>query len=80
MCRNCEGGKSGAVSSPTLSSHGPSVLREIFYDHCGKAKPNTAHEVLAAWENEGWARRDGSDGRGHLQALITQNIDSVEWN
>ncbi len=24
------------------------VIREIFYDHFGKAKPNRAHEVLAA--------------------------------
>ena len=45
------------------------VIREIFYDHFGKAKPNRAHEVLAAWE-----------ARGLLKALITQNIDSVQWN
>lgn len=43
------------------------VIREIFYDHFGKAKPNRAHEVLAAWE-----------GRGLLKTLITQNIDSVQ--
>ena len=29
------------------------LLREIFYDHFGKAKPNRAHEVLAAWEARG---------------------------
>ena len=45
------------------------ILREIFYDHFGKAKPNRAHEVLAAWE-----------ARGLLKVLITQNIDSVQWN
>jgi NAD-dependent deacetylase len=45
------------------------VIREIFYDHFGKAKPNKAHEVLAAWE-----------ARGLLKVLITQNIDSVQWN
>ncbi len=42
------------------------VLKEIFYDHFGTAKPNRAHEVLAAWE-----------ARGLLKNLITQNIDSV---
>lgn len=42
------------------------VLREIFYDHFGRARPNQAHEVLAAWE-----------ARGLLRVLITQNIDSL---
>jgi NAD-dependent deacetylase len=42
------------------------VIREIFYDNFGRAKPNRAHEVLAAWE-----------ARGLLKTLITQNIDSV---
>jgi NAD-dependent deacetylase len=42
------------------------VLKEIFYDHFGRARPNKAHEVLAAWE-----------ARGLLKTLITQNIDSV---
>jgi len=51
------------------------ILREIFYDHFGKARPNKAHEVLAAWE----ARGAGPDGRGGLlKVLITQNIDSVQ--
>jgi NAD-dependent deacetylase len=45
------------------------ILREIFYDHFGKAKPNKAHEVQAAWET-----------RGLLKCLITQNIDSVQLN
>jgi len=45
------------------------ILREIFYDHFGKARPNRAHEVLAVWE-----------ARGLLKCLITQNIDSVRWN
>ena len=43
------------------------VIREIFYDNFGKAKPNKAHEVLAAWERDGL-----------LKTLITQNIDSVQ--
>jgi len=43
------------------------ILREIFYDHFGKARPNRAHEVLAAWE-----------ARGLLKRVITQNIDSVQ--
>ena len=42
------------------------VLKEIFYDHFGRARPNRAHEVLAAWE-----------ARGLLKTLITLNIDSV---
>ncbi|OGK11245.1 MAG: hypothetical protein A2Y63_06480 [Candidatus Riflebacteria bacterium RBG_13_59_9] len=45
------------------------ILREIFYDHFCAARPNRAHEVLAAWE-----------ARGLLKALITQNVDSVQWN
>jgi len=56
------------------------VLREIFYDHFGKAKPNRAHEALAAWETQGWPREPGSSERGYLKVLITQNIDSVQWN
>jgi NAD-dependent SIR2 family protein deacetylase len=42
------------------------VLKEVFYDHFGEAKPNRAHEVLAAWE-----------ARGLLKTLITQNIDDL---
>ena len=42
------------------------VLKEVFYDHFGAAKPNRSHEVLAAWE-----------ARGLLKTVITQNIDSV---
>jgi NAD-dependent deacetylase len=45
------------------------ILREIFYDHFGKARPNRAHEAQAACE-----------ARGLLTCLITQNIDSVQWN
>ncbi len=43
------------------------ILREIFYEHFGKAKPNKAHEALAALE-----------AHGLLKVLITQNIDSVQ--
>lgn len=42
------------------------VIKDIFYDNFGKAKPNRAHEVLAAWE-----------ARGVLKCLITQNIDNL---
>ncbi len=42
------------------------VLKEIVYDHFGAAKPNRAHEILAAWE-----------ARGLLKTLITQNIDNL---
>jgi NAD-dependent deacetylase len=44
------------------------VIREIFYDNFGKARPNRAHEVLAAWE-----------ARGLLKCLITQNIDNLHY-
>jgi NAD-dependent deacetylase len=42
------------------------ILREIFYDHFRAARPNRAHEVLAAWE-----------ARGLLMTVITQNIDNL---
>jgi hypothetical protein len=42
------------------------VIREIFYDHFGKARPNEAHEVLAAWKT-----------RGLLEVLITQHVDNL---
>jgi NAD-dependent deacetylase len=42
------------------------ILRKIFYDHFGRARPNRAHAVLEAWE-----------ARGLLMTLITQNTDSV---
>ena len=41
------------------------MIREIFYDHFGKAKPNRAHEVLAAWE-----------ARGLMETRITPSIDN----
>jgi NAD-dependent deacetylase len=49
------------------------VIREIFYDNFGRARPNRAHEVLARWETAG----AGPDGLGRLRALITQNIDNL---
>lgn len=52
------------------------VIREIFYDNFGKAQPNKAHEVLAAWQREGWPRAPSSAERGYLHVLITQNIDN----
>ena len=42
------------------------LIREIFYDFFGKAKPNKAHLVLAKMEQKGW-----------LQSIITQNIDNL---
>jgi NAD-dependent deacetylase len=42
------------------------VIRTIFYDHLGDAKPNDAHFALAALEREGL-----------LKAIITQNIDNL---
>jgi NAD-dependent deacetylase len=42
------------------------VIREIFYDHFGNAKPNKAHIVLAEMEQNGLLAR-----------TITQNIDNL---
>jgi NAD-dependent deacetylase len=53
------------------------VIREIFYDNFGKAKPNAAHLALTRLETAAGA---GPDGLGRLHVLITQNIDSVQWN
>ncbi len=42
------------------------VIREIFYDFFGKAKPNAAHQVLATFEK-----------KGLIKSIITQNIDNL---
>ncbi len=42
------------------------VIKEIFYDFFGNAKPNIAHITLAEMEKSGF-----------LKAVITQNIDSL---
>ena len=42
------------------------VIREIFYQYFGEAKPNQAHLALAKLEEV-----------GKLQAIITQNIDNL---
>ncbi len=42
------------------------VIKEIFYDFFGRAKPNKAHLVLARMESEGL-----------LGSTITQNIDNL---
>ena len=42
------------------------VIREIFYNHFGKASPNKAHFVLAEMEQ-----------KGLLARTITQNIDNL---
>ena len=42
------------------------VIKEIFYDFFGKARPNKAHRVLAAMEKTGL-----------LKNIITQNIDNL---
>jgi len=44
------------------------VIREIFYDHFGAAKPNDAHLALARLETA-----------GRLKVLITQNIDNLHY-
>lgn len=42
------------------------VIKEIFFDHFGGARPNLAHQVFAQLENEGF-----------LVGVITQNIDHL---
>ena len=42
------------------------VIKEIFYDFFGKAKPNQAHKVLASME-----------ATGVIKNIITQNIDNL---
>jgi len=42
------------------------VIKEIFYDFFGKARPNDAHRVLAEMEE-----------KGLLKNIITQNIDNL---
>ncbi|MBU1011471.1 MAG: NAD-dependent deacylase [Bacteroidetes bacterium] len=42
------------------------VIKEIFYDFFGKAKPNDAHKGLAILESKGF-----------IKEIITQNIDNL---
>lgn len=42
------------------------LIREVFYDLYGKAKPNLAHKIIADWEKE-----------GIIEAVVTQNIDGL---
>jgi len=42
------------------------VIKEIFFDTFGNAKPNRAHEVLAEMEKA-----------GYLHEIVTQNIDNL---
>lgn len=42
------------------------LLKEIFFDHFGRARPNPAHHALAELE-----------AAGRLAAVITQNIDGL---
>ncbi len=42
------------------------AIKALFYDHWMACVPNAAHRVLAGWE-----------GKGRLQATITQNIDGL---
>ncbi|WP_062125204.1 SIR2 family NAD-dependent protein deacylase [Geofilum rubicundum] len=42
------------------------VIKEIFYDFFGKARPNKAHEILARLEEE-----------GIVKCIVTQNIDNL---
>ncbi len=44
------------------------VIREIFYDNFGRARPNAAHVALARLECA-----------GQLKCLVTQNIDNLHY-
>jgi NAD-dependent deacetylase len=44
------------------------VIRKIFYEYFGKAKPNPAHFALAELED-----------KSNLKAIITQNIDNLHF-
>jgi NAD-dependent deacetylase len=44
------------------------LIKEIFYDFFGQAKPNAAHYALAALEKNGL-----------IQATITQNVDNLHY-
>jgi len=44
------------------------IIREIFYEYFGKAKPNPAHFALAELEK-----------KNNLKAIITQNIDNLHF-
>lgn len=44
------------------------IIRKIFYEYFGNAKPNKAHQVLAEMEK-----------RSNLKAIITQNIDNLHY-
>src|SRR5208337_2310130 len=46
------------------------VIREIFYDNFGRARPNESHLVLARLETEGWPQEGASGGRARLRTLI----------
>jgi NAD-dependent deacetylase len=45
------------------------VIKEIFYDFFGEAKPNKAHTVLAELEH-----------LGLIKAIVTQNIDNLHFD
>lgn len=42
------------------------VIKQIFYEYFGKAKPNAAHRIIAEWEKQ-----------DIVKAVITQNIDNL---
>ena len=44
------------------------LIKEIFYDFIGKAKPNQAHYLLAEMEK-----------KGLIDCIITQNIDNLHY-
>lgn len=51
-----------------LSNHKKSwpIIKKLFFDFFGNAKPNKAHNILATWEDSGF-----------IEDIITQNIDNL---
>jgi NAD-dependent deacetylase len=45
------------------------VIRDIFYDYFGQARPNDAHRILSEWERDGL-----------IAGIITQNIDNLHFD
>jgi NAD-dependent deacetylase len=42
------------------------IIKKLFFDFFGQAKPNQAHQILASWENQ-----------EIIHEVITQNIDNL---
>ena len=55
------------------------VIKEIFYDHFGMARPNKAHEVLAAWDHR-HLNLEAPEFAAAKLIPTTENIAISAWN